>query len=297
MSFKSFLKNIMPNRLLLWIKYVEGLICTKSIRAAAREQELLPIYHQLTEIIPDITHQYTSFDLDSEYLKTKVRALHSFQIALVNEALQFIDSSPEDTLTIVDIGDSAGTHLQYVKGLHQDRNLRCLSIDIDSEAVRRIKEKGMEAICARAESLPSLSIDADIFLSFEMLEHLMNPCGFLHELSEKTNYKAFVITVPYLAHSRVGLHHIRHDQKRSVTPEETHIFELSPEDWRLIFKHSGWAIEAEKIYLQYPKRPLFFRFLWKRYWQHCDFEGFYGVILKSDKSWSDLYDGWETKEG
>ena len=291
MPLRSFLKHILPNRLLLWIKHVEGLICTKSIRAAVREQELLSIYHQLTEIVPDITHQYTSFDLDSEYLKTNVRAMHSFQIALVNEALQFIDSSPEDTLTIVDIGDSAGTHLQYVKGLHQDRNLRCLSIDIDSEAVRRIKEKGMEAICARAESLPSLSIDADIFLSFEMLEHLMNPCGFLHELSEKTNCKAFVVTVPYLAHSRVGLHHIRHNQKRSVTPEEAHIFELSPEDWRLIFRHSGWAIQADKIYLQYPKRSLF-RFLLKRYWQRRDFEGFYGAILKPDKSWSDLYDGW-----
>jgi len=287
----SFLKRILPNRLLLRIKHVDEVIRIKSIRAAVREQKLLPIYRQLAEIVPDITHQYTSFDLDSEYLKTKVRAQHSFQIALASEALQFIPSSPEDTLTIVDIGDSAGTHLQYIKGLHQDRNLRCLSIDINSEAVRRIKEKGLEAICARAEDLASLSIEADMFLSFEMLEHLMNPCGFLQGLSERTNCKAFVVTVPYLAHSRVGLHHIRHDQKRNVNPENTHIFELSREDWRLIFRHSGWAIQADKIYLQYPKRSIF-RPLWKRYWRHLDFEGFYGAILKPDKSWSSLYDGW-----
>ena len=287
----SFLKRILPNRLLLWVKHVDELIRIRSIHAALREQKLLPIYHQLAEIVPDITHQYTSFDLDSEYLKTKVRAQHSFQIALANEALQFIPSSPEDTLTIVDIGDSAGTHLQYIKGLHQDHNLRCLSIDINSEAVRRIKEKGLEAICARAEDLPSLSIEADMFLSFEMLEHLMNPCGFLQGLSEKTNCKAFVVTVPYLARSRVGLHHIRHDQKHNVNPENTHIFELSPEDWRLIFRHSGWAIQADKIYLQYPKRSIFYP-LWKGYWRHLDFEGFYGAILKADKSWSSLYDGW-----
>lgn len=290
MTFKSFVKHILPNRLISWIGRVENALRTKSIRAAVREQKLLTTYHQLTEIVPDITHQYTSVDLDTEYLKTKVRAEHSFQIALVSEALQLINKPLKDTTTIVDIGDSAGTHLQYIKGLHQDRNIRCLSIDIGEEAVKRIKEKGLEAICARAEDLPSLSIEADIFLSFEMLEHLMNPSGFLHSLSQ-TNCKAFVVTVPYLACSRVGLHHIRHNQKRNVSPEEAHIFELSPEDWRLIFRHSGWAIQAEKVYLQYPKRSLF-RFLWRSYWRHYDFEGFYGAILKPDKSWSDLYDGW-----
>ncbi len=263
----------------------------RSIRAALREQKLSPIYHQLAEIVPDITHQYSSFDIDTEYLRTKVRAEHSFQIALASEALQLIHNSPEATPTIVDIGDSAGTHLQYIKGLHQDRNLHCLSIDISSEAVKRIKGKGLEAICIRAEDLMSLSIEADMFLSFEMLEHLMNPCGFLRGLSEKTNCKAFVVTVPYLARSRVGLHHIRHNLKGSVNPENTHIFELSPLDWRLIFKHSGWAIQADKIYLQYPKRSPFC-FLLKRYWRRLDFEGFYGAILKPDKSWSRLYDGW-----
>jgi len=269
---------------------MENAVRIKSIRAAVREQKLLPIYHQLSEIVPDITHQYSSFDIDTEYLKTKVRAEHSFQIALANEALQLIDGPVKDTITIVDIGDSAGTHTQYIKGLHQDRDIRSLSIDIDGEAVRRLKEKGLEAICARAEDLASLSIEADLFLSFEMLEHLMNPCGFLHSLSQ-TTCKAFVVTVPYLARSRVGLYHVRYNQKRNVNPGSTHIFELSPEDWRLIFKHSGWAIETERIYLQYPKRSPF-RFWLRRYWQQHDFEGFYGAILKRDNSWSDLYDGW-----
>jgi len=272
------------------MRRVDSSLPARSIRAAIREQKLLPIYDQLTTIVPDITHQYSSFDIDSEYLRTKVRAEHSFQIALANEALKLISSRLKDNLTIADIGDSAGTHLQYIKGLHPDRKLRCLSVNMDTEAVKRIKEKGLEAICARAEDLTSLAIEADIFLSFEMLEHLMNPCAFLRSLSE-TDCQAFVITVPYLACSRAGLHHIRHSQKRSVNPENTHIFELSPEDWRLIFKHSGWAIVADMIYLQYPQRSLF-RFWLKRYWRRHDFEGFYGAILKPDKSWSELYDGW-----
>lgn len=295
MTFESFLKRILPNRLLLWGIHMQELIATKSLYAAIREQKLLPIYHQITEIVPDITHQYGSFDVNSAYLETKVRALHSFQIALADEALQYICSSPSDNLIIVDIGDSAGTHLQYIKGLHQDRNLHCLSINIDSEAVRRIKEKGMEAICANAEDLTYLSIEADMFLSFEMLEHLMNPCVFLQGLSEKSSCKAFVITVPYVAHSRVGLYHIRLNQRHSVNPENTHIFELSPEDWRLIFKHSGWAIQADRIYLQFPRKSPF-SLLLKRYWKRFDFEGFYGAILKPDKSWSHLYSGWQDEK-
>lgn len=290
MAWRSFVKRILPDRVLGWIADAENVLRISSIRAAVREQKLLPVYHQLTESVPDITHQYTSFDLDSEYLKTKVRAQQSFQIALASEALQLIDSSLKDTVAIVDIGDSSGTHLQYIKGLHQNHKIRSLSIDIDEEAVRRIREKGMEAICARAEDVASLSIQADIFLSFEMLEHLVNPCGFLHSLSE-TNCKFFVVTVPYVSCSRIGLYHIRQDQKRNVSPEEAHIFELSPEDWGLVFKLSGWAIQAEKIYWQYPKRSPF-RFFWKSYWKWCDFEGFYGAILKPDKSWSSLYEGW-----
>lgn len=223
-------------------------------------------------------------------MQTSIRGLHSFQVALVNEALKLVDRPLKETITIVDIGDSSGTHLQYIKGLHRDRNIRSVSINIDSEAVKRIKEKGLDAVCARAEDLDSLSIKADMFLSFEMLEHLMNPCGFLHSLAQ-INCKVFVVTVPYLPHSRVGLYHVRTNQKRNVNSENTHIFELSPQDWRLIFRHSGWAIETDKTYLLYPRKSPF-RFWLKEYWQRLSFEGFYGAILRPDKSWSSLYNGW-----
>jgi 2-polyprenyl-3-methyl-5-hydroxy-6-metoxy-1,4-benzoquinol methylase len=289
-SLKGLAKHILPSRVTGWIGGLENNIRTRSILSAVREQKLMSVYHQLTNIVPDITHQYISCELASKYRQTKVRGQHSFQIALTNEALELIDSSPKNTITIVDIGDSAGTHLQYIKGLHQNRKLRCLSVNMDSEAVRRIQETGLEAICARAEDLASLSIEADIFLSFEMLEHLMNPAAFLHSLSEK-NCHAFVVTVPYVARSRVGLQYIRHKLKDGANVESTHILELSPQDWRLLFQHSGWAIKADRIYLQYPRKSLF-SFWLKRYWRQQDFEGFYGAILKPDKTWSGLYDGW-----
>lgn len=289
MSLTSHLKRNLPNRCLLWLEHTYEVVCTRSIQAALREQELLPIYHQLTGIVPDITHQYCSFKVDTEYLRTKVRAEHAFQITLANEALQNVRSLLGDKLTVVDIGDSAGTHIQYIKSLYQDCNLHCLSVDVSSKAVSRIREKGLEAIQARAEDLTTLSIKADVFLSFETLEHLTDPCEFLRGLSEKANCKALVVTVPYLARSQVGLHHIRHNLRHRVNSENTHIFELSPQDWQLIFKHSGWEVQADRIYLQYPRRSIL-RPLLKRYWQYLDFEGFYGAILRPDKSWSRLYD-------
>lgn len=290
MSLKNALKHILPEKLFLRLIHLYESMPISSVLSAMREQNLLPIYDHLIKIVPDITHQYSSFDIDSDYLKISTRAQHAFQISLVNEALLLLDFSPKEPLTIVDIGDSAGTHIQYIKELNINRNIRSLSVNVDGEAVKRIQKKGLEAIQAHAEELESLSIKADIFLSFELLEHLMNPCEFLKNISN-TPCKVLIITVPYLANSRVGFYHIRYDQKRQMNPETTHIFELSPEDWRLIFKHSGWAIVTEKIYYQYPQKSLL-RFYYKNYWRKHDFEGFYGAILKPDKTWRELYNGW-----
>ena len=68
----------------------------------------------------------------------------------------------------------------------------------------------------------------------------MNPAQFLKNLADKTNCKFFVITVPYLAKSRGGFHHIRNLQQRNVTPEDVHIFELLP---RLAFAfYAFWMV-------------------------------------------------------
>lgn len=259
----------------------------KSLRAAIAEQNLDKIYLQLEKIVPDISEQYSCLKLDNEYLVVNVRGLHSFQISLVNEAISMLD---RNSLTIVDIGDSCGTHIQYIKGIHKNKELRGLSINLDEKAVNKIKSKGLEAMLSKAEDLNIHAVKADIFLSFEMLEHLSDPIKFLHQLAQKTSCEFFVITVPFMRKSRVALHHIRRDSREMATAENTHIFELSPVDWRLIFKHSGWDVVSEKIYYQYPKKNIlsFTRLLWMKY----DYEGFYGVILKRDDTWSSLYKDW-----
>jgi hypothetical protein len=118
----------------------------------------------------------------------------------------------------------------------------------------------------------------------------MNPCEFLYNLSTKTNAKFLVITVPYLKKSRVGLHHIRQNCDRDNFAENTHILELSPKDWNLLVKHSGWGIIQEKIYLQYPKKSILR--LTKSLWKNYDFEGFYGMVLSKNHKWSSKYMDW-----
>jgi 2-polyprenyl-3-methyl-5-hydroxy-6-metoxy-1,4-benzoquinol methylase len=280
------LKSFIPKSIKPFLRKTYQSVMKTSIEKASKEQGLKNIADELTRIVPNITNQYSTFEIDNPYLRTNVRNLHAFQISLVNETIGEFEKP-----TIVDIGDSAGTHLQYIIGLHsKNKKMQCLSVNLDGEAVEKIKQKGLDAVNARAEDLHKYNIDADIFLCFEMLEHLMNPCHFLHELSAKTNAKYMVITVPYLQNSRVGLHHIRRGGVRDVYAENTHIFELSPKDWKLLVRHSGWNVAQERIYLQYPKRG----FLWitKALWRRFDFEGFYGMILTKDNTWSSKYMDW-----
>jgi hypothetical protein len=267
------------------LRKIKEFILYKSLKSAIAGQGLKPLVVELEQEVPDITYQYSTCKINTEYLKTKVRGLHAFQVSLINTAIKDIENP-----VIVDIGDSSGTHLQYIAGLYSDKNVRALSVNIDVQAVERIKNKGFEAVHARAEDLQKYDINADVFLCLETLEHLMNPCFFLHELASKTNAKRLVVTMPLLRKSRIGLHHLRTERKESVCAENTHIFELSPEDWKLVVRHSGWDIVTEDYYLQYPRRSLLAmtRPIWRKY----DFEGFYGLILRRDAEWSSLYKDW-----
>jgi 2-polyprenyl-3-methyl-5-hydroxy-6-metoxy-1,4-benzoquinol methylase len=217
----------------------------------------------------------------------RVRGLHAFQIDLTNEAIRSICRTEESPLQVVDIGDSAGTHIQYLQELNRGKGFSYASVNVDTEAVRRIREKGLQAVHARAEEVADNGFNADVFVAFEVLEHLPNPIQFLKSLSYRTSCQALVLTVPYVRQSRVGLHHLRNGLSRPCNPENTHIFELCPDDWQLLFLHAGWSVRLERLYLQYPRHNLF-RFMGV-VWKALDFEGFWGAILTRDHTWSDLY--------
>ncbi len=55
--------------------------------------------------------------------------------------------------------------------------------------------------------------------------------------------------------------------------------------------NAGWDVVKEQIYLQYPKNS--FLRITKPLWKRFDFEGFYGLILKRDDTWSSRYTDWQ----
>ena len=81
-------------------------------------------------------------------------------------------------MTIVDIGDSSGTHSNYIKKLIQNNKLKLLSVNLDPMAIEKIKQKGFEAILSKAEDLQKYNINPDLFMSFQTIEHLNAPIPF-----------------------------------------------------------------------------------------------------------------------
>jgi len=265
-----------------------------TIYRASYEKGYGEILDRLKSLVPDITKQYTNFEILDVFQEAMVRTLHAFQVSLIQAVLKLKDQ--DRLLNVVDIGDSSGTHLIYLQDekISLGKKLDTLSVNIDPIAVEKIRSKGLRAIECRAEELIKhrefKDKNVDVFLLFETLEHLLDPINFLHNLSESCDASYLIITVPYLKRSKVALHQLRGNMNKKMTAEETHIFELNPNDWRLLFRFSGWEIVEDRIFRMYPTyNPLvFMKLLWKKF----AFDGYYGCILKKDSRISDRYDSW-----
>lgn len=264
---------------------------------AAQEQDLLDTLKQLRQVVPDISNQESSGEQGfNDYFEWNRRLLHAYQVQFMRKLLVLDESTTQTDARVVDIGDSAGTHCLYFQWLYKGRGeLKTLSVNLDPRAIEKIKARGLPALLKRAEEIgpDDLGGEVDVFTSFEMVEHLHNPALFLRRLSKCPTGKRLFITVPFLRRSRVGLDHIRHKFTNDVYAEDVHVFELSPEDWTLLFLHAGWRVEEQGICYQYPRRlPLISSFL-KTFWQTFDFEGFWGVVLVRDATYSARYLDWE----
>lgn len=256
-----------------------------SVWEALKEQNLASTLIQLEVIVPNIDDQYSEAEVKSNYIRMKIRALHSFQIGMVAQLIRKLKKVPqtlnalasEDVLRVLDVGDSSGNHSLYLKGLFSD--IETVSVNIDQRAVEKIKGKGLKAYWLDITQSKLPEKDIDLIMLFEMLEHIENPIEFLRKLKE-LKPKFLILTVPFLRKSRIGMHHIRQSNKEmKPSPESVHVFELCPEDWKLLFAYAGWKVVEEKTYLQYPLWLPFLSWFWKR----TDFEGFWGVVLEDKR--------------
>lgn len=276
------------------------LLLRMSIFLSLKERKLFDLRNSLRNIVPDISEQHSHAKFVSKYHEDKARAQHAFQISIMLKAISMIGKKK---ITIVDIGDSAGTHLKYLMSLCKEHQINAISVDIDPKAVEKIKSKGMKAILSSAENLDLGDESIDLFTSFEMVEHLVNPCNFFRNMAVKGKSNMMLVTVPYVRKSRISLRNIRRIMTGKIKfgnsdpdttklyPEQQHIFEFSPEDWKVIMLFCGWRVVYENTYLQYPRWHIFY--LFRYIWRFFDFEGFWGVVLEKDLNVSNSYLGWQ----
>ena len=270
-------------------------INTKILVSALNEQGYKKLIVDLRKIVPDISNQHSSSkDTFKEYHELKMRGMHAFQCLLMFKALDY-HKNFINKINVVDIGDSAGTHMLYIKNLMKDQFIiDSYSLNLDPRAIKKIKSKGLKALLCRAEDLDLGEQKIDLFVSFEMVEHLHNPSIFFRRLAKKSNGDKIVITVPYRRRSRVGLNYLRNETKKKVYAENVHIFELCPEDWTKLILHSGWRVIYNEIYYQYPRKLPLLRKIFAWYWRKTDYEGFWGAILEKDLTYTELYQDWES---
>lgn len=285
---------------LIWEKLrTHCLLCVQKRKGYGSFQTII------NECSVNLLEQYTdnpSSDIDEHYKNYYISKLvneHAFQAQFTFESIKEIvkgnNTGADRPFVIVDIGDSAGSHLKYQRKLLAGMidDVRTISVNLDPAAVDRIRKGGGEAVLCRAEDYRPDGLDVDVYLSYEMVEHLHNPAIFFYKLAKSNNGRFMVVTVPYRKHSRVAVDNsMNHTNYDTITAENEHIFELSPKDWKRLLWHSGWKIRSEDIYYQYPRHsPL--TPLYARIWDMNDFEGFYAMFLERDMSAANKYSDWE----
>ena len=296
MNLKKTIKSIIGEERVKWINTKRAnlnlKILTKSLEIATEEQGLSDLVKKLRTIVPDVSEKETGLKLEGPFWTLKVYAQYSFQMRLLLKVISLLEPrKSKKEIIYADVGDSCGNHILFLKGLIPEKKLRTISINIDPVAIEKVKAKGLEAIQVPVEKIESIGLKADIIASFQMLEHLHDPATFMYKISSQTQCDYMVITVPYQQQSRVGMQYIRQQNKGSYLAQDVHIFELSPEDWILLFKHSGWKHVYQETYYQYPRKH-WLRILKKR-WKRFDYEGFWGIILERDPTWAGCYTDWQ----
>ena len=259
----------------------------------------------IKELNIDLFSQYTNdaaSHLDENlklYYITNVTNMHAFQVEFTKDCMESLVRDGlikyDAPLVLVDIGDSAGTHLRYLKRIlgNTFKSFHGVSVNLDPVAVEKINRMGGEAVLCRGEDYKPDNMDVSCYLSFEMVEHLHNPALFFYRIAKNNNGKYMVVTVPYRKKSRVAVRSSLNYKSFDKIPSELeHIFELSPDDWKKLAWHGGWKVRKEKIYYQYPRCSILAP-IYKRAWEMFDFEGFYGMFLERDMSAAEKYTDWE----
>jgi 2-polyprenyl-3-methyl-5-hydroxy-6-metoxy-1,4-benzoquinol methylase len=273
-----------------WIKNSIHKIAKKSSlqavpKVAKLDAELFQIWETSKKYFPHFKEHFTE-SVDDEEIESRIRLLVAFETLFMKKAIVDFDGTG---ITYADVGDSDGSVRLLLSDFFSEEKLNTIGINLQSRAVEKMKKQGLNAICADAMELGKQKIQYDFVSLFETLEHLPDPIGFLKGIKPIVK-EELIISVPLIVKSRVGLGYLSSKwlPNKKATIENTHIFELSPEDWEKVFKHAGWKIVREDKLKMFPARSPH-RLILQPYWRHLSFDGFWFVALKKDPTFSSRY--------
>lgn len=263
-------------------------ISIPAIQAVANsDAELRKIWNDSLRLFPDFKKHY-SFVVDNEEVENRIRLLVVAETFFVKREIENVITR-KGGCTYADVGDSDGSVRLLLKGYLSEEKLSSVGINLQPSTVEKIKRKGLDAICADALSLGDKGVHYDIVSAFETLEHLPDPIGFLSGIRNVVENR-LVLSVPFIRHSRIGLAYLSNRWPNGTKPtvENTHIFELSPRDWKRIFLHSGWKINRDWKLMMFPSARIS-RLILQPFWRFVSFEGFWFISLSKDTEYSSKY--------
>jgi hypothetical protein len=255
------------------------------MRAIKEDAKMKAMWNLSHQVLPDLEDHYATVKLSGENL-LRVRMLICAQAIFIKRIINQFSDAGKKIKDYVDIGDSDGSTRMLVEKSMNSKAIKTLGINIQAKAVELIRSKGLDAVCMDAMDIEK---QFDMVSVFETLEHLPNPIGFLENM-QKVVDKRLIISVPLILNSRIGLRYLTDKWTHGETPTiaNNHIFELAPEDWTKLFRHTGWRVEYEWKVRQFPKRGLL-KMLMQYAWRRISFEGFYFVSLIKDNKYSSQY--------
>jgi len=278
---KQLLKSIIQSK-------VVDRLSRRAIREIVNsDSNLKGLWDYSSQIFPDLKNHFT-VPVESDEIEDRIRLLIVYETLFVRNEIDNL-LNDEDHCSFADVGDSDGSVQMLLNKEAYDDRLSTVGINLQQGAVEKIRQQGLDAVCADALALGDMGQRYDIISLFETLEHLPDPIGFLKGIKPAVTHR-LVVSVPYIRKSRVGLAYLSKKWPADKTPtiENTHIFELSTNDWVKIFHHTGWEIcRQEKLLMYHPYRLS--RIVIQPYWRHISFEGFWFVALCKNSEFSDRY--------
>jgi len=257
--------------------------------AKDEDKKFLEVWNLSLKVIPDMfLDEHFLSSVSSDEARLRIRLLICGEVFFTMDIIKALINR-ERSCTYLDIGDSDGSMRLLLNEAIPHFHIESLGVNLQPKAIEKIRQKGLKAECLDAMEVGKTGMKYDVVSLFETLEHLPNPIGFLEGIHDTVGHR-LIISVPLVTKSRVSLRYLNDGWSKDKTPtiENTHIFELSPDDWKKIFLHTGWRVEREWSLRQFPEKGVL-KIMMQYAWRKISFEGFWFVALTKDTFCKDKF--------